>query len=144
MERVRGPSITSNLLNAAISMNVSMVVLGDPKQLDQVRGTFIASVSGDDFTSSGTMARTTSRGFNLLLDAGAARIGHIHFLVVRLTDNLRAEGFVECVPNARNCASISVPFASPAGGNSHGKIEGTLHWDGSMGILTTNWTVPRE
>jgi hypothetical protein len=124
-------------------MNASMVVLGDPKQLDQVRGTFSASVGSDDFTSSGTLVRTTSRGYNLIVDAGAARLGHIHFLVVRLTDNLRAEGFVECVPNARSCAPISVPFTSPAGGNSHGKIEGLLHWDGSAGILTASWTLPR-
>jgi len=124
-------------------MNASMVVLGDPKQLDQVRGTFSVSVGSDDFTANGAVVRTTSRGFNLLVDAGAARSGQVHFLVVRLTDQLRAEGFVECVPNARNCASIAVPFTSPAGGNSHGKIEGTLHWDGSTGVLTANWTLPR-
>ena len=124
-------------------MNASMVVIGDPKQLDQVRGTFSVSVVSDDFTSSGTAVRTTSRGFNLLVDAGAARIGQVHFLVVRMTDQLRAEGFVECTPNARNCASISVPFMSPAGGNSHGKIEGLLHWDGNMGVLTASWTLSK-
>lgn len=124
-------------------MNVSMVVIGDPQKADQVRGGFSASVGGDDFTSNGTVARTTSRGFNLLVDAGAARLGQVHFLVVRLSDGLRAEGFVDCAPNVRNCAVVSVPFAGANGSTPLGKIEGQLHWDGSMGVLTATWVLPR-
>jgi hypothetical protein len=124
-------------------MNVSMVVIGDPQKADQIRGGFSVGVGSDDFTSNGTVARTSSRGFNLLVDAGAARAGQIHFLVVRLADGLRAEGFLDCAPNARNCAVVSVAFAGENGSTPPGKIEGLLHWDGSMGVLTATWILPR-
>ena len=120
-----------------------MVVIGDPQKADQVRGGFSVSIGSDDFTSNGTVARTSSRGFNLLVDAGAARMGQVHFLVVRLSDGLRAEGFVDCAPNARSCAVVSTPFSGANGNTPVGKIEGLLHWDGSMGVLTATWILPR-
>ncbi len=124
-------------------MNISMVVMGDPKKLDQVRGGFSATLASEDFTSIGTAARTSSRGFNLLVDAGAARPGHIHFLVVRLSDGLRAEGFVECTLGTRTCTEISASFPSNIAGRPLGKIEGVLHWDGSMGVMSATWTLPK-
>ena len=120
-----------------------MVVIGDPKKADQVRGGFSASLATEDFTSIGTVARTSSRGFNLLLDAGAARAGQVHFLVVRLSDGLRAEGFVDCVPGTRAIADIATPFLVPNTGKPVGKIEGVLHWDGNLGVLTATWTLPK-
>lgn len=120
-----------------------MVVIGDPKKADQVRGGFSASLASDDFTSIGTVARTASRGFNLLVDAGAARAGQIHFLVIRLSDGLRGEGFVECVPGTRSCAEIAAPFLMPGASKPIGSIEGILHWDGNMGVLTATWTLPK-
>lgn len=124
-------------------MNVSMVVIGDPKKADQVRGGFSASLASDDFTSIGTVARTSSRGFNLLLDAGAARAGQIHFMVVRLSDGLRGEGFVECVPGTRSFAELAAPFLFPAVTKPVGKIEGLLLWDGSAGVLTATFVLPK-
>ena len=101
------------------------------------------SVGADDFTSSGTIARAMSRGFNLLVDAGAARAGQIHYLVIRLADGLRAEGFVDCFVNTRNCGVISASFILPGATNVSGKIEGILHWDGSMGVLNASWVLPK-
>ena len=120
-----------------------MVVIGDPKKADQVRGGLSASLTTEDFTSIGTVARTSSRGFNLLFDAGAARAGQVHFLVVRLSDGLRAEGFVDCVPGTRAIADISTSFVVPETGKTAGKIEGSLHWDGSVGVLTATWALPK-
>jgi hypothetical protein len=131
------------LFNFCNCMNVSMVVIGDPKKLDQIRGGFSAALSSDDFTATGTVARTSSRGFNLMIDAGAARAGQIHFLVVRLSDGLRAEGFVECTPGTRTCTEISASFPSTIAGRPLGKIEGVLHWDGSMGVLSATWSLPK-
>ena len=120
-----------------------MVVIGDPQNPAELKGGFSVQVSAEDFVGNGAIAKAFSRGFNLHVDAGAARAGTIHFLIVRLEDGLRTEGFVECVPATRKCAAVSVQFASLDRPGLVGRLEGTLHWDGNQGILTAQWTLPR-
>jgi hypothetical protein len=124
-------------------MNISMVVIGHLTNPFDLKGGFSVHFSAEDFSVHGAGSRTSSRGFNLSVDAGSARPSSIHFLIVRLSDGLRLEGFGECLPGKRNFHSFTGAFSFPEQAETIGRCDGVLHWDGTQGVLTANFTAPR-
>jgi hypothetical protein len=127
-----------------MAMNISMVVIGHLTNPFDLEGSFSAHFTTEDFLSNGSSNRALSRDFNLLVDAGSAKSSTIHFLVVRLSDGLRIEGFAECIAGRRNHVSLSGNFSIPERTEPIGRFDSFLHWDGAQGILAANWTVPRK
>jgi hypothetical protein len=125
-------------------MNVSMVVIGDLSNPHDLKGGFSVHFAAEDFAANGSNVRASSRGFNLSVDAGSARHAAVHFLVVRLSDGLRIEGFVECIPGKRNFMALTGKFAAPERTESFGRFDSFLHWDGAQGVLSANFTAPRN
>ena len=121
-----------------------MVVIGHLTNPFDLTGSFSVHFSADDFSANGAGSRTSSRGFNLSVDAGSARPSSIHFLVVRLSDGLRIEGFADCPPGKRNFQLVTGAFALPDRSEAIGQFESMLHWDGTEGVLTANFTAPRN
>ena len=126
-----------------MQMNTSLVVIGHLTNPHDLKGTFSVHFNTDDFAANGLFSRASSRGFNLSVDAGSAKASSIHFLIVRLADGLRIEGFAECLAGKRNYVTLSGQFTAPDRAEPVGKFDSTLHWDGSQGILSANWTAPR-
>jgi hypothetical protein len=124
-------------------MNTSLVVIGHLTNPRDLEGSFSVHFNTDDFSANGLTSRASSRGFNLSVDAGSARASAIHFLVVRLSDGLRIEGFAECLTGKRNYVTLTGKLSSPARAEPVGRFDATLHWDGTQGILYANWTAPR-
>lgn len=125
-------------------MNLMMVVIGHLTNPYDLEGSFGVHFSAGDFSANASVNRTSSRGFNLSVDAGGARPSAVHFLVVRLSDGLRIEGYAECPHEKRNHAVITGKFLMPGQDELIGRFNSFLHWDGSQGILSANWTVPRS
>ena len=125
-------------------MNISMVVIGHLTNPFDLNGGFSVHFSAEDFVVNGAGSRTSSRGFNLSVDAGSARRSSIHFLIVRLSDGLRIEGFAECLPGKRNFHPVKGTFSLPDRTEAIGRFESVLHWDGTAGVLTANFTAPRN
>lgn len=125
-------------------MAVAMVVIGHLTNPFELKGSFSVHFSAEDFAANRPGSRTSSRGFNLSVDAGGARPSAIHFLVVRLADGLRLEGFAECPIGRRNFVSLAGQFSAPDRSEPFGEFDAFLHWDGSMGILSATWTAPRN
>ena len=125
-------------------MNISMVVIGHLTNPFDLKGGFSVHFNIEDFSSNGAGSRTSSRGFNLSVDAGSARPSSIHFLIVRLADGLRLEGFAECIPGKRNFHPVTGAFSRPDHADAIGHFESVLHWDGTDGVLTASFTAPRN
>lgn len=125
-------------------MNISMVVIGHLTNPFDLKGGFSVQFSAEDFSANGAGSRTSSRGFNLSVDAGSARPASIHFLIVRLSDGLRLEGFAECQPGKRNFHPVTGAFSLPDRAEAIGRFESVLLWDGTEGVLTGNFTAPRS
>ena len=126
-----------------MQMNTSLVVVGHLTNPHDLKGSFSVQFNTDDFSAHGLCSRATSRGFNLSVDAGGARASAIHFLVVRLADGLRIEGFAECLAGKRNYVTLSGKFTAPDRDQPVGQFDSMLHWDGTQGILSAHWTAPR-
>ena len=125
-------------------MVVAMVVIGHLTNPFDLNGSFSVHFSAEDFAANRPGSRTSSRGFNLSVDAGGARPSSLHFLVVRLSDGLRLEGFAECPIGKRNFAALAGQFSAPGRSEPCGKFNAFLHWDGTQGILSATWTAPRN
>jgi hypothetical protein len=125
-------------------MNISMVVIGHLTNPFDLNGGFSVQFTAEDFSADNGSGRTSSRGFNLSVDAGSAKSSSIHFLVVRLADGLRIEGFAECLRGKRNFESFTGAFSAPDRAEAIGRFDFVLHWDGTQGILSANWTAPRN
>lgn len=121
-----------------------MVVIGHLTNPHDLKGSFSVHFSAQDFAADSAGSRASSRGFNLSVDAGGARPSAIHFLVVRLSDGLRLEGFAECPIGRRNFVTLTGQFSSPDRSEPFGKFDAFLHWDGEQGILSAIWTAPRN
>jgi hypothetical protein len=119
-----------------------MVVIGDPQNPALLRGGFGAQFGAEDFFGSGFTRSASSREFNLIVDAGSAKSSAIHFVLVRLTDGVRVEGFAECAAGIRNCTTLPAEFATRERTTPVGRFDAFLHWDGTAGILSANWEVP--
>jgi hypothetical protein len=127
-----------------MSMNTSLVVIGHLTNPFDLKGTFSVHFNTDDFGSNGSSSKASARGFNLTVDAGSARASAVHFLLVRLSDGLRVEGFAECLSGKRNYVTLTGKFVAPDAAETRGQFDSFLLWDGSQGILTATWTVPRN
>jgi hypothetical protein len=125
-------------------MNISIVVIGHMTNPHDLKGSFSVHFDMDDFSPHPPTSRASSRGFNLSVDAGGARASSIHYLVVRLSDGLRVEGYADCQPGTRNYVAFSGQFSGPDRPELIGQFESFLHWDGAQGILSAYWTVPRN
>ena len=121
-----------------------MVVIGHLTNPHDLKGSFSVHFDAEDFQANGSSSRASSRGFNLTVDAGSARLSALHFLVVRLSDGLRLEGYAECPTAQRNYAAATLHFSVPGRNDPIGRFDSFLHWDGSQGILTATWTAPRN
>jgi hypothetical protein len=124
-------------------MNTAMVVIGHLSNPHDLKGSFSAHFNAEDFSANGLTSRNSSRGFNLSVDAGSAKDSAIHFLVIRLADGLRIEGYAECIPGKRNYVTLKGQFSAPGRTDPVGQFDSVLHWDGTQGILAANWTAPR-
>jgi hypothetical protein len=124
-------------------MNIAIVVIGHLTNPYDLLGSFSAQFNGDDFSANAPTSRASSRGFNLSVDAGGARHSNIHFLVVRLADGLRIEGYAECLPGRRNFVVLTGKFSAPGRSELLGRFDASIHWDGTEGILAAQWTAPR-
>lgn len=124
-------------------MNLAIVVIGHLTNPHDLNGSFSAHFNAEDFTANAPSSRASSRSFNLSVDAGGARQSNIHFLVVRLSDGLRIEGYAECIPGKRNYVTLAGQFAAPGQSKLVGRFDGSMHWDGVEGILAATWTAPR-
>ena len=125
-------------------MNTAVVVIGHLTNPFDLKGSFSVHLNVEDFAANGTSSKASTRGFNLTVDAGGAKASAVHFLLVRLADGLRIEGYAECLPGRRNHVTLSGKFAFPGGVDPRGQFDSVLHWDGDQGILTATWTVPRK
>ena len=121
-----------------------MVVIGHLTNPHDLKGTFSVHFDAEDFSTDGASSRVSCRGFNLSVDAGGAKRSAIHFLVVRLSDGLRIEGYAECLPGKRNYVCLSGHFSAPDRTEAIGQFDSLLHWDGTQGVLCANWTTPRN
>ena len=130
-------------LDPYLQMNTSLVVIGHLTNPHDLKGSFSVHFNTDDFSANGVCSRASCRGFNLSVDAGGARASAIHFLVIRLADGLRIEGFAECLAGKRNHVTLSGQFTAPDRAEPVGKFDSMLHWDGTQGIFSANWTAPR-
>ena len=121
-----------------------MVVIGHLTNPFDLEGSFSAHFTAEDFLSNGSSNRAFSRDFNLLVDAGSAKSSTIHFLVVRLSDGLRIEGFAECLSGRRNYVSLSGNISVPERSEPIGRFDSFLQWAGAQGSLVANRTVQRK
>ena len=126
------------------SMNASMVVIGHLMNPFDLNGSFSVHFNSEDFSANGSSRIVSSKGFNLSVHTGSAKASAVHFFVVRPSDGFRVEGHVECVPGRRNFARLKERFSSLDRTETLGQFDCVLHWDGSEGILSANWTVPRN
>jgi hypothetical protein len=133
-----------SVIRRHVPMNTSMVVIGHLTNPFDLKGSFSVHFGLDDFSANGLTSKATSRGFNLSVDVGRARDSAIHFIVVRLADGLRMEGFAECPSGKRNYVSFTGHFSAPDRVDAVGRFDSWLHWDGTQGILSANWTAPRK
>ena len=125
-------------------MNLTMVVIGHLTNPFDLEGSFGVHFAATDFAADAAVSRASSRGFNLSVDAGGAKPSAVHFLIVRLSDGLRIEGYVDCPLGQRNHVVITGQFSAPDHGEMVGRFNATLHWDGTQGILSADWTLPRK
>ena len=121
-----------------------MVVIGHLTNPHDLKGSFSVHFDAEDFQANGSSSRASSRGFNLTVDAGSARLAAVHFLVVRLSDGLRLEGYADCPMAQRNYVALTQHFSVPGRTDPIGRFDSFLHWDGTQGILTATWTAPRN
>jgi len=125
-------------------MNLSMVVIGHLTNPFDLNGTFSVHFGAEDFLANGATGKASSRGFNLSVDTGSARPFAVHYLLVRLADGLRMEGFADCPAKTRHYMTATAHFSGPGRVEPVGRFDSFLHWDGTQGILSAHWTVPRK
>ena len=125
-------------------MNASMVVIGHMMNPFDLNGSFSVHFTAEDFLDAGSSCIVSSKGFNLSVHAGSAKASALHFFVVRPADGYRVEAHAECPIERRNFAAIKERFWSLDRAEKIGTLDCLLHWDGAQGILTANWTIPRN
>jgi hypothetical protein len=139
----RFPLLAVRLAVLFQKMITAMVVTGHRTNPFDLEGSFTVQFSADDFSTTGSPQIAMSRGFTLTVKALATTVPTIEYALLREPDGVRFEGRIECRRSLRSHQTVAGQFIAPSKSALIGKLHSSLHWDGSKGVLSATWIVPR-
>jgi hypothetical protein len=125
-------------------MNIAMVAMGHRSNPFDLEGSMSVHFNAADLSSRGAGSASSARGFNLVVNLGAKKDSTFHFILEREADGLRFERTFECTPMQRNYQAFTGQFASADRYEPVGRIDAVLQWDGTQGVFSGSWVVPRH
>ena len=124
-------------------MITAMIVTGHRTNPFDLEGSFTVQFNIDDFSPNASPHIATSREFTLTVKAQITTVPTIEYVLVRELDGVRFDGRIECRPSRRNHIAATGQFIAPDKPAPIGKLHSSLHWNGSNGVLSATWIVPR-
>jgi hypothetical protein len=121
----------------------AIVVTGHRSNPYELEGSFTIQFNAQDFNAGAPAPAASARGLNLVVEPRAAGSPSLYFRLRRESDGMELEQQVACPRATRNHATLSGAFKSPAESTAFGRFSAWLLWDGSAGVLSASWIVPR-